>query len=530
MKTIQRLLVSTAGIGVLAAALAVGSVPAQAQSVLRVVPPSPLVTRDPLHSGNAITGMYGYLIYDQLFGIDENLNPKPQMVESYEMSEDGRTYTFNLRSGLRFHDGRPVRSADVIASIKRWGTKNVGAQTMGHVQALEARSDSTFVIQLKEPWSLLIPALGYYIHDMLFIMPEDVANTPPKEQIESAVGSGPFMFVEEEWVPGRKVVFEKFDGYEPRSEPASFMSGGKVARVDRVEFVIIKDKATANAALQRNEVDFVTHPDPDLVNLLRDDPNVVVEYMRPFGRQGRFTVNHLHAPFNHPKARQALSYVVNQEKFLAAIVGRPDQRRTCYSYFNCQGPLTTEAGTEALKAYDPDMAKQLLEEAGYADEPVTLIVSNRHPPIKAIGLVLASELRNIGVNVDYQELDWSVVLAKRRSKEPPSTGKGWHIFPTYSDAISKANPSLVSSFASSCEGEPGYPGWACDRRITQLKEAIAATQDRAEQKRVAEELQLALTETVPQVIIGEWLMPSAYRAELEGVLKAPLWIFWNLEK
>src|SRR6266699_5447761 len=212
---------------------------ARAEKVLRVVPHADLKILDPYTTTATITLMHGQMIYDQLFAWNSKLEPKPQMVESYEVSPDRLVYTFALRGGLKFHDRPPVTTRDVIPSIKRWMVRNTLGQTFAKfIEAIEPTDDKTFAIRLKEPFGFVEMALG--AHDAV-IMREKDAATDPFKAITETVGSGPFRFVRSEWNPGAKVVYEKNPDYVPRAEPADGLAGGKVVKLDRVEWTVLPD-------------------------------------------------------------------------------------------------------------------------------------------------------------------------------------------------------------------------------------------------------------------------------------------------
>ena len=159
----------------------------------------------------------------------------PALATSWSVSDDALTWTFKLRDGLKFHDGADVTSDDVIASLKRWGARDgMGQQLMGAMGEMVAVDASTFQFKLKDPLGLVLESIGKISSNVPFIMPKRVADTDPFKQIDDYTGSGPFVFVKEEWVPGSKVVYKKFADYKPRSEAPDAASGGKIAKVDRV--------------------------------------------------------------------------------------------------------------------------------------------------------------------------------------------------------------------------------------------------------------------------------------------------------
>ncbi|HMB33322.1 MAG TPA: ABC transporter substrate-binding protein, partial [Methylomirabilota bacterium] len=217
--------------------LAEGAPPARAETTLKVVMHSDLKIVDPIWTTAYIVRNHGYMIYDTLFATDAKGEIRPQMVGKYDLSADKLTYTMTLRDGLLWHDGKPVTAEDCVASIKRWAQKDtMGQKMMSFVKELVVVDPKTFKIVLKEQTGLVLPALGKPSSNVPFMMPRRVADTPASEQISDFTGSGPFIFKKDEWKPGDKAVYVKNTQYKPRSEPASGLAGGKVVKVDRVEW------------------------------------------------------------------------------------------------------------------------------------------------------------------------------------------------------------------------------------------------------------------------------------------------------
>ena len=242
------------------------------QKTLKAVMHSDVKIVDPIWTTAYITRNHGYMVYDTLFAMDEKGEIKPQMVEKYDRGADKLTYVFTLRDGLLWHDGEPVTAEDCIASIKRWAAKDaLGQKVMGFVDTMTVGNAKTFTIKLKEPTGLLIFALGKPSSNVPFMMPKRVADTDPNTQISDFTGSGPFVFKRDEWKPGDKAVYVKFDKYKPRSEPASGLAGGKVVKVDRVEWIAISDQQQAVNALLAGEIDYIEAPSHDLLPLVKGD-------------------------------------------------------------------------------------------------------------------------------------------------------------------------------------------------------------------------------------------------------------------
>ena len=180
--------------------------------MLRVVPHANLTVIDPIWTTAYITRNGSFMVWDTLFGLDSQFRPQPQMAEGYTLSSDKRVYTITLRDGLKFHDQTPVRSADCIASIKRWAARDaIGQKLATMVEEYRALDDHRFEIRLKEPFALTLFALGKPASNVCFIMPERIASTDPNTQIkpDEVIGSGPFRFKRDEWNPGALAVWSR---------------------------------------------------------------------------------------------------------------------------------------------------------------------------------------------------------------------------------------------------------------------------------------------------------------------------------
>ena len=517
--------------GVVAAAVAGAvSVPALADnSVFKAVVHADLKNIDPIWTTAYISRNHGYMVWDTLFASDEKFEVHPQMAESGTVSEDGKTYTIKLREGLKWHDGSPVTPEDCIASIQRWGKRDgMGQQMMAVVESMEAVDDLTFTIKLKETWGLVFAALGKMSSNVPFMMPKRLAETDAFEQVPDSVGSGPYVFMKDEWVPGSKVVYTKNQAYVPRDEPPSAAAGGKRVYVDRFEWHYIPDHQSAMNAIINGEVDYWEAVPADLREVLEaaEDVNVVVA--DAFGSQGWMRINHLHAPFDNPVARQAIQLVVDQETYLQAIVGTPDLYRTCPAMFMCDTPFASDAGSERVMMQDFDKAKAMLAEAGYNGETIILMHPTDIATLNAATQVTAQLLREAGINLEVQAMDWSTLTSRRAEKKAPEEG-GWHIFHTSWIAPDLINP--IANIGVSGGGvEKAWFGWPTDTEIEGLRQAFARETNPAKQKQLASQIQQKAMDTVTYIPIGQYLQFNAIRGNVTGFLPSPVTFFWNLAK
>jgi peptide/nickel transport system substrate-binding protein len=523
MNVFRKTIIAATCVGSLAAMAA----PALAETTLRVVMHSDLKILDPIWTTAYIVRNHGYMIYDVLLAQDEKGEIKPQMVEKYEAAADGKGYTFTLREGLLWHDGQPVTSEDCIASIKRWAAKDsLGQKMMTFVDTISAVDAKTFTIKLKEPTGLVLLGLSKPSSNVPFMMPKRVAETDPNKQIEDFTGSGPFVFKKDEWKPGDKTVYVKFDKYKPRSEPASGMAGGKVVKVDRVEWRAISDAQQAVNAISKGEIDMVEQPSHDLLGTLKKDANVSVIISPPLKGQYVFRPNHLHKPFDNPKIRQALWYAFNQEDFLMATIGDPDYIKECKALFICGTPFASTKGMDGLLTSNTKKAQELLKEAGYDGTPVVLMHSTDLKVLTNLAPVAKSLMEKAGFKVDMQSMDWQSVVARRAKKDLPNAG-GWSAFLTAWVAADVMNPVSTAYLNSSCD--KALFGWPCDAELEKLRDDFARETDPAKQKAIAEAVQLRAIETTPEIPVGEYVQPVAMRKNVKGFVIAPAPVFWNIE-
>jgi len=395
------------------------------QVVLRVVPHADLKILDPHTNTAPITLMHGLMIYDTLFSLDEKQAPRPQMVGTETVSPDKLVYNFTLRPGLKFHDGQPVTSRDVVAS-------------------------------------------------------------------------------------------------------PSGLAGGKVVKVDRVEFVVLPDGFTKSGALQRGEVDMIDQLPHDQVPILEKSPGVVLRGVTQLDYTAAIRPNSLYPPFNDQKARQALALIVSQADYLSAAYGDPHWWRTCYGFFVCGSPNETEAGSEAYRQPDLARAKALFAEAGYKGEKIRLINTHEISAIGALGDVTAATLKEIGVNVEIADSDWGTMLARRAKKEPPAEG-GWNLFHTGIGGGAMYSPITNFAIDSSCDGKNWF-GWPCDEETQKLRQAYVDADDEETRRNVLVALETHLWQAAPIIPLGQEVQPFAWRDNVTGVLRSNFLVFWNITK
>ena len=502
---------------------------AHAETVLKVSLHSDLKIVDPIWTTALITAHHGNMIYDTLFSLDEKLQVKPQMVDKWDVSADKLTWTFTLRDGLEWHDGKPVTAEDCVASLKRWAAKDsMGQKLMSFTTELSAPDAKTIKMVLREPYGLVLDSLGKASANIPFMMPKRVAETDPNTQITDYTGSGPFIFKKDEWKPGEKAVYVKNTKYKPRNEPPSGLAGGKVVKVDRVEWITIPDQQTQVNALLNGEIDMVEIVPVDLLPLLQKDKNVKIMVVNAAGRQYEMRFNVLHKPFDNPKIREAVLYALDQKPFLEANVGSADYYTLCKSVFPCGSPLATTKGWDDKLSGNVAKAKELLKEAGYDGTPVVLMHQTDIAGHSNLATVAKPQLEAAGFKVDLQAMDWQTLVARRAKKDPLDQG-GWSAFFTSWGSPDVMNPVSAAFINASCD--KATFGWPCDAEIEKLRDAFAKETDPAKQKEIAEQVSLRLSSGYPTFApLGQFNTPTAIRSNITGLLQVPELALWNVEK
>ena len=512
-----------------AAALAAPAL-AQATRVLRFIPHADLTVLDPMWTTAYVTRNHAFMVYDTLFGQDNSFEPSPQMVEGVATENDGKLWTLTLRPGLQFHDGEPVRAQDCVASLQRWAKRDAfGAALMAATDELSAKGDKALTFRLKRPFPLLPAALSKTSPFVPAIMPERLANTDPYTQVTEMVGSGPYRFKADERIPGARVVYERFFGYKPREGGATeWTAGPKVANFDRVEWATIPDQATAAQALMAGEHDWWDYAAIDLVGLLARSKDVKVVVQEPSGQISTLRMNHLTAPFDNPAIRRALVGAVSQQDVMTAVASAdPKMWRAGVGFFCPNTAMASDVGMAALTSKrDLPKVRQEIEAAGYKGEKVVLLGATDLPVLKAMGDVTADMMKQVGLNVDYIATDWGGVVTRRANKGPVGQG-GWSAFCTAWAGTDQLDPAVHLSLRAN--GDKAWFGWPSDAKIEQLRSQWFEAPDVKAQARICAEIQQEAFQNVPYVPMGQYLQPTAYRTDLQGVLQG-FALFWNVRR
>jgi peptide/nickel transport system substrate-binding protein len=476
-----------------------------------------------------VTRNYAYLVFDTLYGTDDALKPRRQMAEGEQVEDDGKRWTIRLREGLKFHDGTPVLARDCVASLQRWSKRDpLGGSVAAITDALEAPDDRTIVFRLKRPFPPLLSALAKTQPSPAMIMPERIARTDPFKQITEVVGSGPFRWVPDEYVAGSRAVFAKFADYRPREDEPSSVAGAKRVYMDRVEWRIIPEAATAANALAAGEIDWLEMPIPDLIPMLKRDRGVVVGRLDPYGLYPVLRFNHLQGPTTNRGLRQAILAAMDSREVMQAVMGEDASTYNApVGAFLPGTPYANQAAMDRLGPKPVAEVQAMLKASGYSGEKVVLLHPTDQPFYDAMSQVAAATLQKVGVNVDDQSMDWGTVVQRRTSKEPLDKG-GWSLFCTSFPALDYTDPLAAPGLRGN--GGAAWYGWPTDPKIEALRQEFIDAQDEAGRKRAAEAIQAEAFTEAMYVPLGQYFQSAAWRKNVTGQLKGQPPLFWNVKK
>jgi len=519
--------------GVIASAVLAPAVQTRGASTVRVlkyVPHADLTVIDPVLTTAAITRYHAHAIWDQLYGVDSDLHPHPQMVEGHTVEEDGKRWTFRLREGLRFHDGEPVRGRDCVASIKRWAARDaLGQALMARVAEMSAPEDRVFIIRLHRPFGLMLDALAKGSTPPLCIMPERLALTDPYQPIKEVVGSGPFRWVADERIVGARAVYERNADYRPRERgTADCLAGPKIVNFDRMVWNVMPDAASALAALQTGEVDWWEAPPNDMLSALNRARNVVTEVVEKHGRIGTGVFNCTQPPFDKAAVRRVVLEATSQEDYMnAAATTDRALWRDKVGIFTPGTPMATDAGMEHLaqKRRLPEL-RAALKEAGYQGERVVLIGSSDIPVIAALGEVGNDLLRQLGMNVDFVVSDWGTMVQRRAKKESPAQG-GWNMFHTTFVGTDMVSPVSIPPLRAN--GNKAWFGWPDLPELQKLIDSWTDASDPMARQGIAAEIQKEALHQAPFLPLGQYFTKTAHRRDIDGIIKG-IFAYWNVRR
>ncbi len=424
------------------------------------------------HTSNAgATRNVAVNVFETLITRDDKLNPTLELAESMAESADKLSYTFKLRQGVKFHNGKTMSSADVAASFARYRKVGVDRSILEPVDGWTTPDASTFVIKLKKPLPTFIEQLSSFVVPIV-IIPAENAEAPPQQL--PTVGTGPFQL--EEFRGDSHVKLKRFADYQPdkRQTDINGFTGYKQACVNTVTFRMMTEPAARTAALEVGEIHGVEDvPFASIKRLSANKDLVIARNER--GMMNVAYPNFSNPPTDNPKVRQAILAAMDFDEIMDAATEGVYKLNTGFQY---PGQLYySEAGKNLLNQKNKDKARKLLAEGGYKGEKVTLLTNREFPFMYTTALVMAEQLKAVGINAELLVLDWPAALAMSQKET-----KGWNFFYTgWVTVVAIGGPQTMRQLAppASVQRWPGEPDAEFMAAFRQLSEAATIDERKA---------------------------------------------------
>ena len=458
-----------------------------------------------------ITREIGINMFEGLYALDARYQPVPLLAEGHDVADGGKRYTIRLRKDVRFHNGKPLSAADVVASLKRWGAlASTGKAIFKNVEAVEAKGPGVVEIRLKEPSGTLLTVLAQ-VDNAASIYPKEVIDAAGEGPLKEFVGTGPFKFVEHK--PDRHIKLARFDGYTARADPASGLAGRRAALVDELLFMPVPDYATRQAGMLTGEYDYIQQVKPDQYERLKSAPGVEPVVVKPYG-WATIVFNLKQGLMTDKRLRQATQAALDVEPMMLAGLGHKDFYRLDPGLFFRELPWHSRAGAALYDQHDKDRARRLLKEAGYAGQPMRWIVTTEYEHHYKPAVVAKSQLEEVGFKIDLQVSDWATVV-QRRNK------------PDLWDAFSTAF-TFVPEPATSAQVLCDWPGWWCTPEKDELLQAMQRELDPKKRYALWEKVQTLFYADAARLKIGDYFRLDARRKDVQGYELGPYMHFWNV--
>jgi peptide/nickel transport system substrate-binding protein len=448
--------------------------------------------------------------YEPLFTHDRAWNPIPMLAESHAVSDRGLRHTITLRRGVKFHNGKEMTSADVVASLKRWGqVATVGRVLWPSVESIEAKDPYTVAIGLKQPSGSLLYGLS---EPSAMIYAKEIVEAAGTGPINEHIGTGPYRFVEHK--PDRHIKFVRFKDYAARAEPANGFGGKRTAYLDEILFIPVPDTAVRQAGVETGEYHHAMFMKQDGWDRIKALPQLESRIVKPRGWT-LISMNHKAGLMTSRPLRQAVQAALDMEPIMIAAFGHKDFYRLGPALFFPEQPAWhSTAGAALYNQRDREKAKRLMKEAGYTGQTVRWISTREYEFMYKSSLVAKQQLEAIGFVIDLQVVDWATL--NQRVQKPEL----WEAYVTGYPL----NPDPALHVAFRCT----FQGWWCNEEKERLITELRQESDAKKRKALVERIQTIHYEDVAQVKLGDYNTLDVARRELRGDFRtAPRLYFWN---
>jgi len=448
-------------------------------------------------------------VYESLFTHDRAWNPIPFLADTHAVTDRGLRHTITLRKGVRFHNGKELTAADVVASLKRWGqVATVGKALWPGVESIEAKDPYTVVIFLKQPSGSLVYGLA---EPSAMIYPKEIVEAADTGQVKEYIGTGPYRFVEHK--PDRYIKLVRFKDYAARAEPPNGFGGKRTAWLDEILFIPVPDTAVRQAGVETGEYHHAMFMKQDAWERIKSLPQLESRIVKPRGWT-LISMNHKAGLMTSKPLRQAVQAALDMDPIMTAAFGHKDFYRLGPALFFAEQPWHSTAGAALYNQRDRDRAKRLMKEAGYTGQTVRWVSTREYEFMYKSSLVAKQQLEALGFVIDLQVVDWATL--NQRVQKPEL----WEAYVTGYPL----NPDPALHVAFRCS----FQGWWCNEEKERLLAELRQESDVKKRKALVERIQVIHYEDVGQVKLGDYNTLDVARRELRGEFRtAPRLYFWN---
>lgn len=472
----------------------------------------PPAVADAVFTTATVTNDISQQIFEGLFVFDSSFNPQPMLVDTYEQSDDGLVFTLTLRDGISFHNGDPLTADDVVASLDRWGAINGrGRMVYERMDSIEAVDDLTVQMTFNEPTGVL---LSYLALPEAMITPASVAEAAGDQQIpaDQLIGTGPFMF--DEHIVDQHLRFVRYDGYMPREEEPDGLSGRKVAYLDAIEFIPVPDESVRANGVLTGDYHFADQVPADFFDTLEMDPGVEPIMVQPyFSYYVHF--NKDRGLFTNPALRKAVQLCFSQSEAMLAGFGREEFVRFDPSISGEETVWYSVAGADTYDKPDPDGARALMEEAGYAGETIRWMTTHEYAYNFKMSDYIKQKMEEVGFVVELEVMDWATIIQNQPRPE------AYDIFLTGHPQYKHPTAQVFN--------DPTFGGfWTSEAKDDLVDQMIIESDPEALQAIIDEYTTLIWQEEMPFVKCGDDFLLRGRRSEVAGYVNVPNFFFWNV--
>jgi peptide/nickel transport system substrate-binding protein len=487
-------------------ALSCPALDASAATTIRVAANAEIRSTNPGVNRDANTDTVMLHMIEGLVGYKDDGTPAPLLAQSVDVSKDGKTYTFKLRPGVKFHNGAPLTSADVVWSWKRYldpATKWLclaefdGSQSL-KIEAVEAKDPMTVVFRLNQARPLFLTQMASFQCGSAAIIHKDSVNADGSWK--NPVGTGPFKLGE--WKRGEWIELTAFKDYQSAPGPRDGYVGNKKPLVDSVRWIVIKDDAARRTALQKGQADLMPGLRPTELTEMGNPPDLEVK------NAPTMSVNALLFQVRDPllanvKLRKAISTCLNRSSIATIASGGAGTANESM----VPTPSKYHVGPhDVSQKADPAAAKRLLGEAGYQNQAIKMVTNRRYPDMYEQSVMMHGMLRQCGVNVELEVLEWGTALERYQSGKYQMMSFGYS---------SRVDPYLVYESMLGDKEKSPRKVWDNPKAIALLQKA-GEEGEPAKRQKIFDEMHALMLEDVPLVVLFNPADSNGVNRKLEG--------------